>query len=75
MKVNLRNARKSKGLTMAYMARELGYKSVSGYANIEYGITRPSLENAIKIANILNVTLIELFFEEKLHNLSKERLA
>lgn len=75
MKINLREARKSKGLSMTYMARKLGYKSVSGYANIEYGTTKVSLENAVKIAKLLDVSLDELFFEEKLHNLSKKQLA
>lgn len=75
MKLNLRDARKSKGLSMTYMARKLGYKSVSGYANIEYGTTKASLENAVKIAKILDMSLDELFFEDKLHILSKKQLA
>ncbi|MFF2174935.1 helix-turn-helix transcriptional regulator [Lysinibacillus sp. NPDC058147] len=75
MKLNLRDARKSKGLSMTYMARKLGYKSVSGYANIEYGTTKASLENAVKIANLLDMSLDELFFEDKLHISSKKQLA
>lgn len=75
MKKKLREARKSKGLSMTFMARKLGYKSVSGYANIEYGTTKASLENAIKIADLLDMPLEELFFEEKLHILSKKQLA
>ncbi|MGE7954841.1 helix-turn-helix transcriptional regulator [Lysinibacillus xylanilyticus] len=75
MKINLREARKSKGLSMTYMAHKLGYKSVSGYANIEYGTTKASLENAVKIANLLDMSLDELFFEEKLHVSSNKRLA
>ncbi|MFA1738483.1 helix-turn-helix domain-containing protein [Lysinibacillus fusiformis] len=74
MEVTLREARKSKGLSMTYMSRRLGYKSVSGYANIEYGITKPSLNNAVKIAEILGMSLSELFFDDKLHNLSKKQL-
>ncbi|MDI2588091.1 helix-turn-helix transcriptional regulator [Psychrobacillus sp. NEAU-3TGS] len=72
MNKSLRNARKSKGVSMTYMAKKLGYKSVSGYANIEYGITKPSLENAVKISEMLDVSLDELFFEEKLHNTSNK---
>ena len=75
MKTTLREARKSKGVSMTYMAKKLGYKSVSGYANIEYGITKPSLKNAVKIAEILETSLDELFFEEKLHNTSNKKLA
>ncbi|MBD8521843.1 helix-turn-helix transcriptional regulator [Lysinibacillus fusiformis] len=74
MEVTLREARKSKGLSMTYMSRKLGYKSVSGYANIEYGITKLSLKNAVKIAKILDMSLSELFFDDKLHNSSKKRL-
>ena len=71
----LRETRKSKGLSMTFVANKLGYKSVSGYANIEYGITKPSLENAVKIANIFGMTIDELFFEDKLHDSSKKQLA
>lgn len=75
MRTKLREARKSKGLSMTYMAHKLGYKSVSGYANIEYGTTKVSFENAVKIANLLNMSLDELSFDEKLHNLCKKQLA
>ncbi|MER2009043.1 MAG: helix-turn-helix transcriptional regulator [Psychrobacillus sp.] len=64
MKITLREARKSKGVSMTYMAKKLGYKSVSGYANIEYGITKPSLKNAVKIAEILETSLDELFLRK-----------
>lgn len=59
----LRAARKKKGVTMTFIAKELGYKSVSGYANIEYGITKLSFDNAIKISKTLGMPLNELFFE------------
>lgn len=75
MKKTLREARKSKGVSMTFMANRLGYKSVSGYANIEYGITKPSLENAVKIAEILETSVGELFFEDKLLDTSKKQLA
>jgi putative transcriptional regulator len=63
----LRQARKAKGISMTFMAEKLGYKSASGYANIESGYTKLSLEAAKKIAEILDVELDELFFKEKLH--------
>lgn len=59
----LRAARKKKGITMTFMAKELGYKSVSGYANIEYGITKLSFNNAIEISRTLGMPLNELFFD------------
>ncbi|MFC3212686.1 helix-turn-helix domain-containing protein [Planomicrobium okeanokoites] len=63
----LKQARKAKGISMTFMAEKLGYKSASGYANIESGHTKLSLEAAKHIAEILDVELDELFFKEKLH--------
>lgn len=64
----LRNARKEKGISMTFMAEKLGYKSASGYANIESGHTKNlSLQAAKQIAEILDVDMDELFFKEKLH--------
>lgn len=69
---NLRNTRISQGRTQTFMARKLGYKSVSGYANIEMGRTKVSLEKAQQIAEILDANVNELFFEQNLHKLSKK---
>ncbi|MFP7291884.1 helix-turn-helix transcriptional regulator [Bacillus safensis] len=43
---NLREERILQGKTQTYMAKKLGYKYTSGYANIEMGRTKPSLEIA-----------------------------
>lgn len=64
----LREVRKSKGITQAFMARELGYKKASGYANIESGHTKLSLQNAMRISEILGMDIKEIFFEEMLHD-------
>jgi len=61
MNDRLRAARKAKGITITYLSKKLGYKSASGYANIEYGIVKPSLENARIIADILEMPIEELF--------------
>lgn len=71
----LRRARKSKGITQTFMAKKLGYKMASGYANIESGHTKLSLENAIKIAEILEMDLEEIFFDKKLHDKSNKKRA
>lgn len=63
----LRKARKDKGISMTYMAKKLGYRTVSGYANIELGYNKMSLEKAKDIADILGIDMDELFFKEKLH--------
>lgn len=64
---HLREERMLQGKTQTYMAKKLGYKYTSGYANIEMGRTKPSLEMAKQIADILNTSVQELFFAQKLH--------
>lgn len=65
--IKLRETRITKGVSQTYMAKRLGYKSVSGYANIEMGRTNLSLKKAKQIADILNIDVKELFFEDNLH--------
>lgn len=67
----LKQARKAKGLSQTFMAKKLGYTYPSGYANIETGRNKLSLENAKKIADILQMDVNELFFGEKLHKTGK----
>ncbi|OEH86273.1 hypothetical protein BHU72_11815 [Desulfuribacillus stibiiarsenatis] len=49
------------------MASFLGYKSKSGYANIETGINKPPLMIAHKIAQLLDQEVQYLFFENEVH--------
>jgi putative transcriptional regulator len=67
----LKQARKAKGLSQTFMAKKLGYTYPSGYANIETGRNKLSLENAKKIADILQMDVNELFFGEELHKTGK----
>ncbi|MCM3196329.1 helix-turn-helix transcriptional regulator [Priestia megaterium] len=67
----LKQARKAKGLSQTFMAKKLGYTYPSGYANIETGRNKLSLENAKKIADILQMDVNELFFGEELHETGK----
>ncbi|MCJ7987850.1 helix-turn-helix domain-containing protein [Priestia sp. OVL9] len=60
----LKQARKAKGLSQTFMAKKLGYTYPSGYANIETGRNKLSLENAKKIADILQMDVNELFLEK-----------
>lgn len=71
----LRKVRLSQGRSQTFMAKELGYKYASGYANIEMGRTKPSLEKAKQISEILGVDVDDLFFDEKLHDMSNKNLA
>ncbi|MER2459398.1 helix-turn-helix transcriptional regulator [Bacillus subtilis] len=67
----LRDTRLAQGKTQTYMAKQLGYRYASGYANIEMGRTKPSLEKAQQISELLDGDVNELFFDEKLHEKSK----
>ena len=67
MHERLRTVRKEKGVSLKFMADKLGYRSSSGYANIENGDTELSLKAAKQIADLLGVEMEELFFAEKLH--------
>lgn len=73
--IKLRNLRLAKGISQTHMAKQLGYKYASGYANIEMGRNKPSLEAAKKISEILNTNVEELFFEQKLHKKSKKEIS
>ena len=59
--LKLEHARKAKGLTCKQMSELLGYKSFSGYSNIELGYTKPSLHVAQAISRIVKVDINELF--------------
>lgn len=61
----LKKARKAKGYTQQRMAELLGYRSKSGYNMIELGSNKPPLKKALKIAELLDVSLEELFAEYK----------
>ncbi|MEK3810258.1 helix-turn-helix domain-containing protein [Bacillus sp. FSL R7-0685] len=43
------------------MAKQPGYRYASGYANIEMGRTKPSLEKAQQISELLDGDVNELF--------------
>ncbi|AWX21223.1 XRE family transcriptional regulator [Bacillus subtilis subsp. subtilis] len=57
----LRDTRLAQGKTQTYMAKQLGYRYASGYANIEMGRTKPSLEKAQQISELLDGDVNELF--------------
>ena len=59
----LREYRTQRGISQTYIGKQLGYKSTSGYANIESGKVDLTVETALKICKILNVDFEELFFE------------
>ena len=62
----IKEIRESKGITQTFMARKMGYKAVSSYARIEDGTTNITLEQALKISELLGVSINDFLFEENL---------
>jgi len=62
----IRSIRLSKGITATFMAKRLGYKSVSSYTRLEKEESTISVEQAKMIADLLSVDLNDFFYEEKL---------
>jgi len=60
----LRKTRLEKGISQTFISKKLGYKNASGYANIEMGRTKASLEKAKIISDLLGVGMNELFLRK-----------
>lgn len=63
--------RESKGVSQTFMAKQMEL-SVSGYNMKEHGKRRFSIEELIKVSNILGVQ-ISYFFEDSIHVKCKVR--
>lgn len=61
----LRDHRVARGITQTHIAKLLGYKSTSGYSNIESGKVDLSIQTAFKICEILQVDFETLYFDEE----------
>ena len=61
----LRKARESKGLTQEEMAKLLGYKGKSAYCHLEKGNVKITLPVAEKISEILDIDVMDLFFNKR----------
>ena len=70
MRILLVEKRKAKKLNVADMAKKLDI-SRSFYYKIEAGIRNPTISTAKQIADILDSTVDELFFNDKLDDSSK----
>ena len=57
---NLIKARKNKSLTQKHLAQQLNI-SERHYQNLEYGKFNPSIKTALRLSEILGVTVNELF--------------
>jgi len=68
----IRRIRKSKGITATFMAKKLGYKSVSSYTRLETGDTNITLEQAKRIADLLMVDINEFFCDKNLREMRND---
>lgn len=68
----MKRLRKSKNLTQAEMAEELGLKHSSGYAKIERG-GNTSVKRIYQIAKILEVNPYELFKDKKMETVQEDK--
>lgn len=64
---NIKVIREVKGLTQAYVSEKLGYKSSSMLSEIESGKKGLDAEKIPLLANILNVSIHEIFFGLNIH--------
>lgn len=69
---NIRTIRKGKGITATFMAKELGYKSVSSYLRLESGESEITLEKAKRIADLLMVDINDFFCDKNLRESRKK---
>lgn len=66
----LAKKREEKGYSQQQIAEKLGYKNKASYSLIENGKTKVNIELANKLCEILqlsNKDIIEIFFENKVH--------
>jgi len=65
--------RERKGWTKSLVAKKLGIKTVSTYANWEYGLRQPDSEMLVKIANLYDVS-VDYILGRYEHAESKEKV-
>ncbi|GGE64483.1 helix-turn-helix domain-containing protein [Priestia taiwanensis] len=60
----IKRIRKKMKLSLEEMSERLGYKTLNGYYYLECGRTKFSAEALAIVADIFNVSVMELFYEE-----------
>ncbi len=63
MRQKIREIRKEKGISQTFMAKKLGYKTSGGYANMENGKCRVTVEKAALIAELFSMDVKDIFFK------------
>ena len=67
MDLRIKEIMSERNVTSAWLAEKVGISKVA-VSNIVTGKSSPSLDNIIKIADVLNVSIAELIGEEKNDN-------
>ncbi|WP_117017115.1 helix-turn-helix domain-containing protein [Aeribacillus pallidus] len=71
----IKTLRKKAGFSLEEMAKLLGYESQNGYYYLEIGRSKFPAETLAKVADILEVPINELFFEDKFAELANDQTA
>lgn len=61
----IKELREERGLSIAKISKELGYKTQQGYFYIEKGKTKLKVDHLLKLARILNVKINDLLEEDR----------
>ncbi|AIX06311.1 helix-turn-helix domain-containing protein [Bacillus subtilis] len=68
----LTELREKKGWSKSLVAKKLGLKTMSTYANWEYGLRKPDGEMLVKIANLYGVTTDYILTGKKPNNFNSD---
>lgn len=68
----IKSLRKQLGISAEKMSTDLGYDSINGYYYLEIGRSKFTAETLALVADILEVPISDLFFEEKLTEMAKK---
>lgn len=71
----IKKLRKQAGLTIESMSTLLGYSSPNGYYYLEIGRSKFLAETLALVADILKVSISDLFFEHNITNLAKVEMS
>lgn len=71
---NLKKLREQRGLKQKFVAERIGI-SPNYYSQIENGHRYPQVEHLLKLRDIFNVTLDDIFFDNKITKCDLERNA
>ena len=64
--LKIKNLRKTFNFSLEDMAKKLGYDSPNGYYYLESGRSKFSAEALVKVADIFNISIEELFLNKRL---------